>query len=69
MENRLPADPKADKSLPLNAQLLQTTLGVTSEAFQDALTQSLFGGGMLPPNPSGVDKGYDQLVSWGRERA
>ena len=29
-----PADIKQDASLPLNAQLFQTTLGVTSEGFQ-----------------------------------
>lgn len=58
----LPADPKRDTTLPLNAQLFQTTLGVTSEGFQDALSQSLFGGGMLPPNPQGVDQAYDEEV-------
>ena len=35
---------------PLNACLLQTTLGVTSEGFQDALAEALFCGGMLPPS-------------------
>lgn len=34
MEKGYPADTKDDASLPLNAQLLQTTLGVTSEGFQ-----------------------------------
>ena len=29
---------------------------------QDALTQCIFGGGMLPPNPGGVDKAYDKEV-------
>lgn len=29
---------------------------------QDALTQSIFGGGMLPPNPGGVDKAFDKEV-------
>jgi hypothetical protein len=29
---------------------------------QDALTMSIFGGGMLPPNPEGVDKAYEQEV-------
>lgn len=37
------------QGLPLNAQLLQTTLGVTSEGFQDALNDAIFCGGMLPP--------------------
>ncbi|KAL4436828.1 hypothetical protein ABPG75_003967 [Micractinium tetrahymenae] len=55
----LPADPKQDATLPLNAQLFQTTLGVTSEGFQDALSQSIFGGGMLPPNPQGVEEAYE----------
>lgn len=58
----LPSDPKRDASLPLNAQLFQTTLGVTSEGFQDALSQGIFGGGMLPPNPRGVDEAYDEQV-------
>lgn len=34
MEQGRPKDIKQDKSLPLNAQLLQTMLGVTSEGFQ-----------------------------------
>lgn len=58
----LPADPKRDATLPLNAQLFQTTLGVTSEGFQDALSQAIFGGGMLPPNPQGVDAAYEEEV-------
>jgi hypothetical protein len=128
-----PPSAKEDDSLPLNAQLLQTTLGVTSEGFQvgalagmpglhspscnekvdwqgtaclnygepwssetagrscqspvvslhgssavsalwpwvlkhkrcfaqDALTHCIFGGGMLPPDPSGVDKAYMKEV-------
>ncbi|PSC74762.1 beta and beta-prime subunits of DNA dependent RNA-polymerase [Micractinium conductrix] len=56
----LPESPKDDHSLPANAQLFQSTLGVTSEGFQDALSQSIFGGGMLPPNPQGVDKAYEK---------
>lgn len=32
---------------------------------QDALTQSIFGGGMLPPNAKGVDKAYDKEVRFG----
>ena len=35
---------------PVASQLLPSTLGVTSEGFQDALTLALFGGGMLPPS-------------------
>lgn len=53
---------KDDRTLPLNAHLFQATLGVTSEGFQDALTNSIFGGGMLPPNPKGVDKAYEKEV-------
>lgn len=41
---------------PVNSQLLQTTLGVTSEGFQDALTDALFCGGMLPPPEGGVEE-------------
>ncbi|KAI3425875.1 hypothetical protein D9Q98_007848 [Chlorella vulgaris] len=51
---------KDDRTLPLNAHFFQATLGVTSEGFQDALTNSIFGGGMLPPNPKGVDKAYEK---------
>ena len=35
-------------------------------ATQDALTQCIFGGGMLPPNPGGVDKAYEEEVRRGR---
>lgn len=49
---------EAAAELPVNAQLLQTVPGVTSEGFQDALTQALFGGGMLPPDPEGIDAAY-----------
>jgi hypothetical protein len=60
VEKGVPA-PKDDDTLPLNAVLPQTTLGVTSEGFQDALSLSIFGGGMLPPN-HGVDKMYKAEV-------
>jgi DNA-directed RNA polymerase I subunit RPA1 len=43
---------------PVNAALAQTVPGVTSEGFQDALTDALFGGGMLPPNPGGLAAAY-----------
>jgi DNA-directed RNA polymerase I subunit RPA1 len=36
--------------LPLNARFSQDIAGVTSEAFQDAITLGLFGGYLLPPN-------------------
>ena len=58
MSDARPASARADATLPLNAQLPQTTLGVTSEGFQDALTTAIFGGGMLPPNPGGVEAAY-----------
>ena len=58
MSDARPASARADTTLPLNAQLPQTTLGVTSEGFQDALTTAIFGGGMLPPNPGGVEAAY-----------
>lgn len=49
---------EAAKELPISSRYLQTTLGVTSEGFQDALTYALFGGVMLPPNPDGIDAAY-----------
>ena len=40
---------KSYKGLPLNALFSQDIAGVTSEAFQDAVTYALFGGYLLPP--------------------
>ena len=43
-----PADAKADDSLPLNARLLQTTLGVTSEGFQVRPAGACLGACLVP---------------------
>lgn len=48
----------AAKELPVNAQFFQTTPGVVPEGLQDALTDALFGGALLPPDPEGLDDAY-----------
>jgi DNA-directed RNA polymerase I subunit RPA1 len=45
---------KAYDDIPLNARFSQDIAGVTSEAFQDAVTFGLFGGYLLPPNTGDV---------------
>ena len=40
---------KVYKDIPLNAKFSQDLVGVTSEAFQDAVSFALFGGYLLPP--------------------
>ncbi len=82
---------RLNEGLPLNAKILQTTLGVTSEGFQassyhqqtpdartdsqtharvhipnpsppctrqDALSNAIFGGQLLPPNTRGIEDAY-----------
>ena len=49
---------KAASVLPVNSQFFQSTIGVCPEGFQDALTDAIFGGCMLPPDPEGVDAAY-----------
>jgi DNA-directed RNA polymerase I subunit RPA1 len=49
---------KLYKDIPLNAQLSQDIAGVTSEAFQDAVTFALFGGYMLPPDTDAMKKSF-----------
>ena len=44
----------ANRRLPLNATFMPSVLGVTSEGFQDALDDALFGGLMLPPNTEDI---------------
>lgn len=46
------------KTLPVNACFFQSNLGVVPEGLQDAVTDALFGGLMLPPDPEGVDAAY-----------
>ena len=60
---------KAAAALPVNAQFFQSTLGVTSEGFQDALTDALFGGGMLPPDPEGLDEAYKSAAKKAKKNA
>jgi len=49
---------KAAKTPPVNSLFFQSTMGVCPEGFQDALTDAIFGGCMLPPNPEGLDDSY-----------
>jgi len=49
---------KAAKIPPVNSLYFQSTMGVCPEGFQDALTDAIFGGCMLPPNPEGVESAY-----------
>lgn len=62
-------DAEAASSDPVNSQFLQTVPGVTSEGFQDALTDALFGGALLPPDPSGVDAAYKAAEKKARKAA
>ena len=55
-------DGKAGAQLPVNAQFFQSVMGVVPEGLQDALTDAIFGGMMLPPNPEGVDKAYAAVL-------
>ncbi|KAL4526208.1 hypothetical protein Ndes2437B_g07463 [Nannochloris sp. 'desiccata'] len=53
---------KAEKTPPVNSLFFQSTMGVCPEGFQDALTDAIFGGCMLPPNPEGVDDAYKSTM-------
>lgn len=44
----------ANKRLPINSRFMSSILGVTSEGFQDALDDAIFGGLMLPPNVENI---------------
>ena len=59
----------AGADLPANAHLLHSTLGVTSEGFQDALTLALWGGLMLPPDPEGLGAAHKAAAKRARAAA
>ena len=52
---------KEYKELPLNGLYSQNIAGVTSESFQDALTNALFGGYLLPRDPDSVKTTFKEI--------
>lgn len=52
---------KEYKDLPLNALHSQNIAGVTSESFQDAITNALFGGYLLPRDPDSLKKTFKEI--------
>lgn len=52
---------KEYKDIPLNAAFSQDIVGVTSEAFQDAVSFALFGGYLLPPKIEKLKEEFKQV--------
>lgn len=60
---------KAAAAPPVNSEFFQSVMGVCPEGFQDSLTDAIFGGSMLPPDPEGVDDAYKSVAKKAKKLA